>query len=78
MAEQPLGPVIEGLGAAIDLDDGDLVESALVISKVVRADGNVTVSLSNSAGMSWLEQLGLITAAGQIVNDRPFDHPDCT
>lgn len=76
MTEQPVGPILDGLGVTMPLDDGDLIESALVISKCVLADGTVTVAISDSVGMSWLEQLGLIAAATQIVNDRPFAHPD--
>jgi hypothetical protein len=76
MPDQPIGPILDGLGVTIDVDDGDLIENALVISKCVLADGGVAVVLSDSAGMSWLEQLGLIAAATQIVNDRPFAHPD--
>jgi hypothetical protein len=76
MADQPIGPILDGLGITIDVDQGDLIETALVISKCILADGHVTVCLSDSAGMSWLEQLGLIAAATQIVNDRPFAHPD--
>lgn len=76
MPEQPIGPILDGLGATIDLEDGDLVEHAVVLAKVHLASGGVSVALSDSAGMSWLEQLGLIAAATQIVNDRPFEHPD--
>jgi hypothetical protein len=76
MAEQPIGPILDGLGVKLDIDDGDLVESAVVLAKVVLPDGRVSVALSDSEGMSWLEQLGLIAAATQIVNARPFEHPD--
>ena len=76
MADQPIGPVLDGLGVTIDLDGGDLVESAVVIAKVHLADGSVSVALSDSTGLSWIDQLGLLAAAQQIVNDRPFRHPD--
>ncbi len=75
MSDQPAGPILDGLGVTLDLDDGDLVETALVITKVITADGTVTVGLSDSHGMSWLDQLALVAAAQQIINDRPFDHP---
>ncbi|MGX6605645.1 hypothetical protein ACWKSP_26455 [Micromonosporaceae bacterium Da 78-11] len=76
MPEQPIGPILDGLGVTIDLPDSALVESAVVLAKVVHADGSVAVALSDSAGMSWLEQLALIAAAKQIVDDRPFGHPE--
>lgn len=73
---QPIGPILDGLGVMIDLGDGALVEVALVVAKVVTPDGVVNVSLSDSAGMSWLDQLALVAAAQQIVNAQPFEHPD--
>lgn len=76
MADQPIGPILDGLGVTIDLDDGDLIESALVLAKHVDADGLVSLSLASSDGMSWLEQLGLLAAAQQIVNSQHWDHPD--
>ncbi|MET0416042.1 MAG: hypothetical protein ABW022_08480 [Actinoplanes sp.] len=76
MPEQPIGPILDGLGVTIDLPDGALVEAAVVTAKVVHADGSVAVALSDSEGMSWLDQLGLVSASAQIVNERPFEHPD--
>lgn len=77
MPEQPIGPILDGLGVIIGLEDGDLVESALVLAKVVDADGSVTVGCYTSQGMDWLAQLGLITAAAQMQADTPFAHPNC-
>ncbi len=76
MADQPAGPILDGLCVTIDLADGDLVESALVITKVVDADGGVTVSLSSNESMSWLDQLGLITAANDVVRSTQYGHRD--
>lgn len=76
MPEQPIGPVLDGLGVTMSLDDGDLIESALVLAKHVDSDGIVSVTLASSEGMSWLEQLGLIAAAQQVVNQQQWDHPD--
>ncbi len=67
MTDQPAGPILDGLGVTIDLAEGDLVESALVITKVVDADGGVTVSLSSNESMSWRDQRGLTTAASDGV-----------
>lgn len=76
MTDQPIGPILDGLGVAISLEDGDLIESALVVAKIVNVDGETTVGIFDSAGMDWLAQLGLITAAHQIVTSRPYEHPD--
>lgn len=68
MTEQPIGPILNGLGVTIDLDDGDLVASAFVIAKVIDADGEASLTLADSEGMSWIEQNGLLASAQQIVN----------
>ncbi|MCX4571518.1 hypothetical protein OOK48_34940 [Streptomyces viridodiastaticus] len=68
MTEQPIGAILDGLGATIDLDDGDLVASAFVIAKVVEANGDVSLALASSDGLSWIEQNGLLASAQQIVN----------
>ncbi|MFE6412550.1 hypothetical protein ACFVOR_37085 [Streptomyces sp. NPDC057837] len=69
MSEQPIGPILDGLGTTIDLDDGDLVASeAFVIAKVVEANGDVSLALASSDGLSWIEQNGLLASAQQIVN----------
>lgn len=68
MTEQPIGPILDGLGTTIGLDDGDLVASAFVIAKVVEANGDVSLVLASSDGLSWIEQNGLLASAHQIVN----------
>lgn len=68
MTEQPMGPILDGLGNTLEMDEGDLVSSALVIAKVVDKDGEVSLALSCSEGLSWIDQNGLLTSAQQIVN----------
>jgi hypothetical protein len=68
MSEQPIGPILDGLGTTIDLDDGDLVASAVVIAKVVDRDGEAALMLASSEGLSWIDQNGLIASAQQIIN----------
>lgn len=76
MAEQPAGPIIDGLGIVIDLEDGDLVADAVILTKVVTADGEVSLSVSSSESMSWLDQLGVIAAASDLVRGRPYTRRD--
>lgn len=76
MNEQPIGPILDGLGATIGLDDGDLVASAFVIAKVVEPNGNVSLALSSSDGLSWIEQNGLLASAQQIVNQTSISQKD--
>jgi hypothetical protein len=76
MPEQPIGPILDGLGVTATIEDGDLIESAVVLAKIVDADGTTTVGVYTSDGMDWLAQLGLVTAAHQIVTETPYAHPD--
>lgn len=76
MSDQPAGPILDGLGVTIDLSDGDLVSDAVVIAKVVDGEGNVTVSLSSSESMSWLDQYGLLSAAHRVVISANFETRD--
>jgi len=68
MNDQPIGPILDGLGTKIALDEGDLVASAFVIAKVVEQDGEVSLALASSEGLSWIEQNGLLSSAQQIIN----------
>jgi hypothetical protein len=68
VSEQPIGPILDGLGTAIYLDEGDLVASAFVIAKVIEANGDVSLAIASSDGLSWIEQNGLLASAQQIVN----------
>jgi hypothetical protein len=76
MTAQPIGPIIDGLGTTIDLDEGDLVASAFVIAKVIDADGDVSLVLASSEGLSWIEQNGLLASAQQIVNQTSIGRKD--
>ncbi|MCX5066919.1 hypothetical protein OOJ91_13790 [Micromonospora lupini] len=73
MSDQQAGPILDGLGITLDLADGDLVASALVIAKVVREDGQVTLLIEDSEGMTWLDQYGLITAASDLIRSPRFE-----
>ena len=73
MAEQQAGPILDGLGITLDLGDGDLVASALVIAKVVTEEGQVTLLIAESEGMSWLDQYGLIAASTDLVRSQQFE-----
>lgn len=68
MSEQPVGPILDGLGTTIYLEEGDLVASAFVIAKVIEPNGDVSLAIAASEGLSWIEQNGLLASAQQIVN----------
>jgi hypothetical protein len=76
VTEQPIGPILDGLGTRIELDDGDLVSAAFVIAKVVDADGDVSLALASSEGLSWIDQNGLLTSAQQILSRAEIEKRD--
>ncbi|GIF08674.1 hypothetical protein [Actinoplanes siamensis] len=76
MPDQPAGPILDGLGITLDLEDRDLVVSALVLAKVVKADGQVVLVIEDSEGMSWLDQLGLVSAADAVIRTGGYQHDD--
>lgn len=68
MTNKAIGPILDGLGNTLDLDEGDFVVSAFVIAKVVDADGKVSLGMSASEGLSWIDQNGLLFSAQQIIS----------
>lgn len=76
MTEQPAGPILDGLGVAIDLDDGELVEAAVVVTKLVTSDGQVLLGVYGTEGLSWLDKLGLVEAAKQRLTAAPWGDRD--
>lgn len=61
------GQLLDSLGVTLDLGDGDIVPDAIVVAKVVEADGSVKVAIGSSEATTWLDELGLVTAASDIV-----------
>ena len=60
---QPIGQLLDNLGVAAAIAPDDLPVAALVLLKVVDADGGVRLSLAYSDGMDWITRLGMLTAA---------------
>lgn len=67
MAEQKIGEFLDSSGISFDLDDGDFITGAVVLAKIVDPNGGVALGIANTDGCSWLEQLGLITAADHVI-----------
>lgn len=76
MTGTPTGPILDGLGVTFELSEGDLIADALVIAKVVDSNGDVSVMLGSSEHCSWLDQLGLLTAASGIIGSGGFEQRD--
>jgi hypothetical protein len=73
VAERQIGDLLDSLGVTADIDDGDMVPSALVLLKAVGEDGTVGLTLAPSEGLSWLDQLGMLAAAQSIVDQAGFE-----
>jgi hypothetical protein len=76
MADQPAGALLDSLGVKLDLDEGDLIASTVVLAKVVKEDGTVTLAYGHSEGMCWIEGVGLITAGSDVVRRGYIDADD--
>ena len=60
---QPIGQLLDSLGVTSTIAPDDLPVSALVLLKVVNANGGVRLSAAWSDGMDWITRLGMLTAA---------------
>lgn len=68
----PIGDILDRLGVEADLEPSDLVSSAVVIMAVlVEGESNPRLTISNSHGMSWIEQAGLLRLAERICSEPP-------
>lgn len=76
MAAAPIGQMLDALGVTIDFDEGDLPVDALVILKVIKADGAVSLIKGRSESLDWITALGMVTAAQTIENSGYVDATD--
>lgn len=67
---------IAPLGIESGLADGDLVEAAVVLVKVVDPEGKVRLRIAWSDGLSWIERRGMIEIARDAdIADEPTVDP---
>lgn len=76
MAEQKIGELLDALGVAVDLDEGDMPVDAHVLIKVVKADGTVSMVKAVSESLDWISVVGMLAAALHIENGRYVDTRD--
>lgn len=68
----PVGSILDQLGVTIDLDEGDLVSSAVVVMSVlVPGENNARLCVALSHGMGWIEQAGMLRLAERICSEPP-------
>jgi hypothetical protein len=75
MSERKAGELLDALNVCLDMEDTDMVTDVVVIAKNVMADGGVSLIVGKSESTSWLEQLGLIYAASDIMRQTNFERP---
>ncbi|SES03503.1 hypothetical protein [Streptomyces qinglanensis] len=68
MAEQHIGQMLDAIGLVADLDEGDMAMDAIVILKVIKADGSVHLVKGRSDAVDWITALGMVTAAQAVEN----------
>ena len=69
--DRPVGKVLDGLGVTATMGEGDLVEGAVVLLKVIDGHGQVRMTSCWSDGMAWVERVGMLRIAEQM--DLPTD-----
>jgi hypothetical protein len=63
------GSIVDGLGVTLDpLTEGELVESCVVLLKVVDAEGRVALEIGASDRLDWITQLGIVEAARGLLS----------
>lgn len=70
---RPIGDVLDSLGIEATVSEGELVAGAIVLLKVIDADGDTRLSVSHSDGLGWIERCGMLRVAEQIESD-PTSH----
>lgn len=76
MAEQQIGQLLDAIGVTADLDEGDMPVDAIVILKVIKADGSPSLVKGRSESLDWITALGMTTAAQTIENSGFIDVAD--
>lgn len=59
----PIGDRIDALGVRATLREGELVDGAVILMRVIESDGDVRVQTAWSDGLDWVTKRGMIEAA---------------
>lgn len=57
------GDLIDALGVKFTQHEGDLISDAVLVTKVIEADGSVRISVAWSDGMDFVTRRGLLEHA---------------
>jgi hypothetical protein len=67
---QPIGDRLDAMGIRAEIEDSDLIASAVVILAILsEGDSTPQLYIANSDGMGWIEQAGLVRLAERITSD---------
>lgn len=76
MAET-VGATVDALGCPLNITTDDMVTEALVLLKTVdMSTGQVGLVISESEGMDWIAQRGILAAAQTIIDQEQFGPAD--
>jgi len=72
---QPIGTILDQQGLEADLDDGDLIDGAMVLVRVRRANGDTTVKSLTTDGMDFITRRALVEIArdGEVLPRDAFE-----
>ncbi|RAJ70298.1 hypothetical protein K378_01463 [Streptomyces sp. Amel2xB2] len=70
MTAQSVGQLLDSLGATLDLDEGDMVTDVMVMAKVIKADGDVSLVKGTSESLDWISAVGMLSASLEIEHGR--------
>lgn len=58
-----IGELLDGLGVTYTPDDGEFTIGAVVLLKTLDTDGDVSLRICGSEGVTWIDRVGLYRAA---------------
>lgn len=67
-----IGTTLDAIGVKATLGPGDLVDGAVVIMRVINADGRVRHSQAWSDGLDWITRRGLLEIARDTDRQPPI------
>lgn len=66
VSDRPAGQLLDTLGVTLDYGDTDLVPDVVVVAKVIDEYGDVSIGIGSSESLTWVDQIGMLTAATSL------------
>lgn len=58
---------LDQMGINSELDEGELISDAIVVMKVITAEGEPYVFVTSSDGLDWITAIGMMDVAGDQI-----------